>query len=57
MDILEILAKWSLWLFDAIGVNLLLKKIAQVFDKKQDSQKDDETNQLISRQRPQSWNM
>jgi len=57
MDILEILAKWSLWLFDAIGVNLLLKKIAQVFDKKQDSRKDNETNQLVSRQRPQSWNM
>jgi hypothetical protein len=57
MDVLEILAKWALWLFDAIGLNLLLKKIAQVFDKKQDSHKDNETNQLVGRQRPHSWNI
>ncbi len=57
MDVLEILAKWALWLFDAIGLNLLLKKIAQAFDKKQDSHKDNETNQLVGRQRPQSWNI
>lgn len=55
MDVLDILVKWALWLFDAIGVNLLLKKIAQAFDKKQNSQKDGENHQLISQQRSQSW--
>ncbi|GAB3767251.1 hypothetical protein [Spirosoma pomorum] len=56
MDPLELLAKWALWLFDAIGVNLALKKIAQVFTKK-DDKSDSTKNQLTSPQRSQSWTM
>lgn len=55
MTILEVLMKWAFWLFDAAGVNLILKKIAQAFDKKQDSPKGDKNNLLMSRQRPQAW--
>jgi hypothetical protein len=54
MAILEVLMKWAFWLLDAVGVNLILKKIAQAFDKNQGSPKDDKNNLFMSRQRPQA---
>ncbi|GAB4052949.1 hypothetical protein GCM10028810_56380 [Spirosoma litoris] len=53
MDIIEILAKWLFWLFEAIGVNLILKKIAEAFDKKKGDNTNLDNNSLIS---PKSTN-
>lgn len=53
MDILEVLAKWLFWLFDGIGVNLILKKIAKAFDKKNEDSPNPNSNSLISTKLPQ----
>jgi hypothetical protein len=34
MEILEVIARWLFWLFDGIGVNKILKKIAKNSEKK-----------------------
>ncbi|WP_158500589.1 hypothetical protein [Spirosoma radiotolerans] len=53
MDLLEVLAKWLFWLFDGIGVNLILKKIAKAFDKKNEDSPNSNSNLLISTKLPQ----
>ncbi|GAB4027459.1 hypothetical protein GCM10028773_58820 [Spirosoma koreense] len=53
MDILEVLAKWFFWLFDGIGINLILKKIANVFGKKNEDSTNSNSNSLISQKVPQ----
>lgn len=53
MDLFEVLAKWLFWLFDGIGVNLILKKIAKAFDKKNEDRPDSTSNSLISSKLPQ----
>ncbi len=54
MDILDVLAKWALWIFDAFGVNLILKKIAQAFTSKNEDDTKSDTNSLVNRRLPQS---
>ncbi|UHG94767.1 hypothetical protein [Spirosoma oryzicola] len=53
MDLLEVLAKWLFWLFDGIGVNFILKKIAKAFDKKNEDSPNSNSNSLISPKIPQ----
>ncbi|GAB3802956.1 hypothetical protein GCM10028819_32080 [Spirosoma humi] len=53
MDILEVIAKWLFWLFDGIGVNLILKKIGKAFDKKGKDDTDMNTNSLVGPRLPQ----
>ena len=53
MDILEVLAKWLFWLFDGLGVNLILKKIAKGFDRKRKDDADFNSNSLVGPKLPQ----
>ena len=47
MDILEILAKWFFLIFDGLGINLMLKKIGKVFDKRGKDDADLTRNSLV----------
>ncbi|GAB2522914.1 hypothetical protein [Spirosoma aerophilum] len=53
MDMLEVLAKWLFLLFDGIGVNVILKKIAKAFAKKSEDSPNSNSNSLISTKLPQ----
>lgn len=54
MDILDVLANWALWIFDALGFNLILKKIAQAFTSKNGDDTESDTHSLINRRLPLS---
>ncbi|MFD2574586.1 hypothetical protein ACFSUS_28400 [Spirosoma soli] len=57
MDILDVLANWARWIFDAFGVNLILKKIARMFSNTNDDDTKSDINSVISSKLPQSWNV
>ncbi|GAB3554216.1 hypothetical protein GCM10027577_38740 [Spirosoma fluminis] len=54
MDIFQVLASWARWMFDAFGVNVILKKIAQIFTSKNGEDSGSDNNLLTSPKRPQS---
>jgi hypothetical protein len=45
MEFLEVIARWLFWLFDGIGINKILKKIAKDSEK----QKGDNTGPTANR--------
>lgn len=53
MDLLDVIGRWLFWLFDGIGVNLIVKKIAEAFEKPKGDKPDNTNNQFISPKIPQ----
>ncbi|GAB3497975.1 hypothetical protein GCM10027341_18870 [Spirosoma knui] len=54
MDIFQVLASWARWMFDAFGVNVILKKIAQIFTSKSGEDNGSGNNSLTSPELPQA---